>query len=348
MTQKSYIRRSIQYLHAYVPGEQPKNEDRAVKLNTNENPYPPSPRVAEALQKMDARRLRLYPEPECDTLRKKIAALHGCALEQVFVGNGSDEVLALCARTFVERKGTIGFFNPAYSLYPILADIEEIATRPVELTSDFQWAMPKKYEASMFFLTNPNAPTSMLFPKSKIRAFCQKFKGVVVIDEAYADFAGENCMDLAIELNNVLIVRTLSKSYSLAGLRLGYAVGSKRFIDVLLKIKDSYNVDYLAQQLAIAALSDVKYMQRNVERVKKTRARITQELKKRGFTVAPSETNFLWVKPSGISALQLFEALRKKNVFVRFFSGKRTKDYLRVTLGTDQQMDRFLRAIDSI
>ena len=342
-----HIRRSVLRLHAYVPGEQP-TKGRFIKLNTNENPYPPSPKVTRALHEADTSRLRLYPDPVCEALRKKIARIHGCKIDQIFVGNGSDEILTLCARAFSEHSGTIGYFEPSYSLYPVLANMEEIRTKPVALTKAFTWAMPKGYQASLFFLTNPNAPTSMMFPKNKIRDFCKRFRGVVVIDEAYADFADEHCMDLASAFDNVLVVRTLSKSYSLAGLRVGYVVGSPTLIDAFYKLKDSYNVSRLAQRLALAALSDTAYMKKTARWVKKTRDRTTRALRKMGFEVQPSDTNFLWVKPSKISAESLFQALRRRKIYIRYFSDKRICEYVRITVGTDRQMNELVRAIAQI
>ncbi|HEY8241158.1 MAG TPA: histidinol-phosphate transaminase, partial [Kiritimatiellia bacterium] len=218
------IRKAVQLLSPYVPGEQPK-EPGIVKLNTNENPYPPSPKIGGALKNWRLDQLRLYSDPVCSRLRDQIADLHGCGAEHVFVGNGSDEILALAARAFVERDGTIGYFEPSYSLYPVLAAIEGIEKRPAVLRENFMWSIPEKYQVSLFFLTNPNAPTSMLFPKKEVADLCHALKGIVVIDEAYVDFAPYNCMDLALSMPNVIVARTLSKSYSLAGLRLGYAVG---------------------------------------------------------------------------------------------------------------------------
>lgn len=342
-----YIRRSVSALQAYTPGEQP-DVPGLVKLNTNENPYPPSPRVAEVLASVDCDILRLYPDPLCNDLRKQLAALHECAPEQVFIGNGSDEVLALCIRAFVERKGRVGYFEPSYSLYPVLAAIEDVPTAPVALNADFAWSMPAEYLASLFFLTNPNAPTSMLFPRKEVDAFCAGFEGVVVIDEAYVDFASAHCLDLALSGTQVLVTRSLSKSYSLAGLRLGYAVGPAPLIAALYKIKDSYNVDMLAQRLASAALGDQEHMRGNVARIRATRKVLTAELQERGFVVMPSETNFLWCKPRSVPAEKLFRALREQRILIRHFAGGATADYLRITIGRPDETDLLLAALDRI
>jgi histidinol-phosphate aminotransferase len=342
------IRKSVQAMSGYVPGEQPQGED-IVKLNTNENPYLPSADVQDILSMIDVSVLARYPDPACLELRKAIAELHGCEVENVFVGNGSDEVLALCIRAFVERNGSVGFFDPSYSLYPILADIEDVEKKPVELDAAFGWQMPPDYSASLFFLTNPNAPTSLCYSKANVEAFVQDFGGVVLIDEAYADFAKEHCMDLALASDNVLVARTLSKSYSLAGIRLGYCVGNAELIGALHKIKDSYNVNYLTQEIARVAILDQDTMKANVQAIVETRKMVMEKLDELGLSVTESETNFLWVKPLGIAAGKLFEALRLKNIIVRHFShDERTKDYLRITIGTAPEMFTFLDAVEEV
>jgi len=340
----AYIKKSVLAMQGYTPGEQP-TDSRVIKLNTNENPYPPSPAVREALQNLNAETLRLYPDPVSLVLRRKIADLHGGTPDNVFVGNGSDETLALCSRAFVEDDGAIGYFEPSYSLYPVLARIRAVTASPVALGPDFEWSMPKNYRASLFFMTTPNAPTGIQYPKAEIRAFCARFPGVVVLDEAYVDFAREHCMDLALECNNVLVLRTLSKSYALAGLRLGYIVGAAPLIEALFKIKDSYNIDRITQAAALAALSDQAYMRAMVERIQGTRRRTVAELERMGFRVFPSETNFLWVKPPRISAADLYRRLRERNILVRYFPGGRTQDYLRITIGTDEQMQALMDAV---
>ncbi len=336
-------------MSAYVPGEQPSDSSVSViKLNTNENPYPPSPRVAEALSGFSAESLRLYPDPESRKLRRAIADMHGCALEQVFVGNGSDEILALATRVFVEDEGSIGFFVPSYSLYPVLAEIRGVAARPVELGADFEWRMPDDYSASLFFITNPNAPTGMRYPRQEIVSFCRRFKRVVVIDEAYAFFADEHCADLATTMDNVLAVRTLSKSHSLAGLRVGYAIGSSCLVNALFKAKDSYNLGRIEQCLALAAVLDGETVAKNAERIKATRRRCAELLAELGFEVYPSQTNFLWVRPPRLNAGTLYRELRKHNILVRHFPGPRTCSFLRITIGTDKEVDALVAATAEI
>jgi len=340
-----YICRHVRELEGYVPGEQPRVPG-LIKLNTNENPYPPSPRVTETLKHLSEGALRLYPDPVSRRVRECIAKLHGYAPEQVFFGNGSDEILALCTRAFVEDQGTIGFFDPSYSLYPVLASIRPAQQKPVSLTRDFAWQMPEGYAASFFYLTNPNAPTSMMFPLEKIRAFCRSFDGLVLIDEAYADFAPWNCMDLVREFPNVMVSRSLSKSYSLAGVRAGYVVGHADLIAALFKIKDSYNANAMTQALSLAALEDQEWMKANAQKITATRDRTARALTDRGFHVYPSATNFLWARPpSGRSAADVFRQLREKNILIRYFPGEKTGACIRVTIGTDEQMDAFLKAL---
>lgn len=338
------IRRSVAGLHAYVPGEQPRDTN-VIKLNTNENPYPPSPRVAALLRTFDAARLRLYPDPVASGLRAAIAALHGCPVDRVFVGNGSDEVLALAARAFVEREDAIGFFHPSYSLYPVLAAIEDIPTRPVPLTENFGWNEPSDEPGGLFYLTNPNAPTSLLFERASVERFCARHRGVVLIDEAYVDFAPSSCMDLALTRGNVLVARTLSKSYGLAGIRLGYAIGAPALIDALDRIKDSYNTSMLTQAIGQAAIEDQAHLATGVAKLVATRDRVAASLAERGYAVARSATNFLWIKPPARPAAEVFESLRSRGIYVRYFKGPVTGSHLRVTVGTDAQMDAFLAAV---
>jgi histidinol-phosphate aminotransferase len=345
---KNLIRKSVEAMAGYVPGEQPQGED-AVKLNTNENPWLCSPEVHDILREIDVMDLAKYPDPLCVDVRKVIAEKHEVGIGNVFAGNGSDEVLALCIRAFAERDGgSVGSFDPSYSLYPVLAEIEDIEMRLVELDENFGWQMPDGYDASVFFLANPNAPTGMLFPKETVEAFVKTFSGVVVIDEAYVDFASEDCMELATKYDNVIVARTLSKSYALAGIRFGYCVGSKELIDALYKIKDSYNVNTLTQELARVALLDGGTMSAITTAVKNSRVLLTTELADLGFTVYPSEANFVWVKPPKPGAQKIFEELKKRNVFVRWFDGERTKDYLRITVGLDAQTMLLVEALEEI
>lgn len=345
------IRKSVQNLTPYTPGEQPKLA-KLIKLNTNENAYPPSPKVGEALSQMDFERLRLYPDPLCIRIRELIAAEFGCSIDNIFVGNGSDEVLSLATEAFVENDGTIGFFNPSYSLYPVLTDIRDAkqVEFPLPETSEELAQLSKTNKLpDLFFLTNPNAPTSTIFSLEAIEEFCKNTDSVVIVDEAYGDFASQKSAATLIDkYPNLMVCRTLSKSYSLAGIRLGYLIGNVELIEALYKIKDSYNVNMLTQVAAIAALEDPEWMKENCKRICATRDRIKQELRNRGWFVAESQTNFLWAKPPApFTAPELRDALRAEGIIIRYFSQEQTKDFIRITIGTDPQMDEMLEVIDN-
>ena len=361
------ITKSVRRLQAYTPGEQPKAKS-VVKLNTNENPYPPSPKCAAVLKSFDLDRLRRYPDPEFSALRVELAKLNRTRPENVFVGNGSDEILALAAKCFVENNEQIGSLDPSYSLYKTLAAIRDVKWVGVDMFDkrigidtdniDIPASTPiDSYRylsalktCSLFLWTNPNAPTGTLADPKAVAAFARRFKGVVIVDEAYADFSRTNCMALATAAKNrnVIVMRTFSKSYSLAGLRVGYCVGPTDLIAALYKVKDSYNVDAVAQSVALAAVRDQKWMRQNVAKVVKTRRRFTAELERRGWDVLPSESNFVFARPPHRNAAALFDALRARNIFVRYFRGPKTGDRLRVTIGTDSQMKKLLKALDEL
>ena len=334
------IARHVRKLEEYVPGEQPRAKS-VVKLNTNENPYPPSPKCRAAIRAFDYARLRRYPDPNCSELCAEIAQLNGTTPERVFVGNGSDEILALAAKCFVEDDESIGSLDPSYSLYKTLAAIRNVKWTGLDVTAS----------TSLFLLTNPNAPTGEFREPSEIAAFAKKFRGVVIVDEAYGDFARANCMSLATaEANrNLIAMRTFSKSYSLAGLRVGYCVGPRDLIRAMYKVKDSYNVDALAQTVALAAIRDQDWMRKNAAKVLRSRTRLSAALEKRGWDVLPSEANFVFARPPApAKAADIFARLRERNIFVRYFPGPKTGDRLRVTVGTEPEMKTLLKALDEL
>ena len=318
------IARHIKKLVGYVPGEQPKSRE-VVKLNTNENPYPPSPKCAAVLSSFNLDNLRRYPDPNCSALAKAIAEANGTTPDRVFIGNGSDEILALAARVFVENDESIGSLDPSYSLYKTLAAIRDVKWVGIRNSSTHPLTHPS---TSLFLWTNPNAPTGEFAEPKAIATFAKRFRGVVIVDEAYADFACGNCMSLAAASRNrnVIVMRTFSKSYSLAGLRVGYCVGPKDLIAALYKAKDSYNVDAVAQAVALVAFRDCAY---------------------HGWDVIPSESNFVFAKPPAkAKAKDVFAYLKGRNIFVRYFPGRLTGDRLRITIGTDGQMETLLAALD--
>ncbi|MCM8542986.1 MAG: histidinol-phosphate transaminase [Lentisphaeraceae bacterium] len=345
----TYFRKNIEAMQGYAPGEQPQAA-RIIKLNTNENPYPPSPKAVEALRTFDTDRLRKYPEPVSRPVIDAAVEVFGCTVDEVLVGNGSDDILTILIRSFAGEDDTIGWLNPSYSLYPVLTEIQNAGHCNVSLNEDF--SLPddiaeQAKECSLFFLTYPNAPTANTFCKERIRQFCRDFNGVVVIDEAYGDFANENCMEIYKEFDNVVVTRSFSKSYSLAGLRVGLAFGNSTLIGGMKKVKDSYNVNALSQAMAAAALRDQDYFKETVGKIKATRSRTSDKLRELGFNVLNSETNFIFAVPP-IDAADYFEALKQEHVYIRYFKGERTGKYVRITVGTDQEMDEFLEVTKKI
>ncbi|MFA4944661.1 MAG: histidinol-phosphate transaminase [Lentisphaeria bacterium] len=343
----NYARSAIRAVAGYVPGEQPRDR-HYIKLNTNENPYPPSPAVAAALAGLAAERLRLYPDPVALELRTLAAALAGLpGPEWVLAGNGSDDLLTIGTRTFVDQGAALAFTEPSYSLYPVLADLQGAVPRPVPLEPAF--GLPDDLaeqagDAPLLFLARPNAPTGNSFPRERMHQLCRDFRGVVWIDEAYADFAADNCLDFVKQYPNVVVSRTFSKSYSLAGLRLGLAYARPELVAEMLKVKDSYNLSLLTQLLGTAALRDQAHLRATVAKVKATRERTSAELARLGCEVIPSESNFLFVRPPRPAAA-VFQALRAGGILVRHFPGPRTGDRLRITIGTDAEMAELLRVL---
>ena len=358
----SLIRPIVRRLDPYVPGEQPKIKG-LVKLNTNENPFPPSPKVLRAIKSAVDGRLRLYPNPTAEGLREKLAELHGCDPDNIIVGNGSDELLALATRAFVEpvagspdpSRATVQYFTPSYSLYPVLADVAGARRNPVPLAANFGLPSvadlksgPWDFQAALTFVTTPNAPTGRGYATAELETLCRSQRGVVVLDEAYVDFADEHAMPLALRHPHVLVARTFSKAYSLCFQRVGYFVGPAALIAGLHKIRDSYNVNGLGQIAATATLGDLPYYRRGFKRIVATRERLSAELTKLGFTVLPSQTNFIFVLPPAFPAEIWLRKLREQKVLVRWFRDPAIKDHLRITVGTDAQADSLLRAAKSI
>ena len=363
------LRPLVREAHGYVPGEQPKIRG-LIKLNTNENPYPPSPKVLRAVKAATDGRLRLYPNPTADGLRVKLARLHGCGIANLVVGNGSDELLAMAVRAFVEpasaavahgkarrsRESIVQYFTPSYSLYPVLADLHGAVRKPLELKPDFglptvgELTRGRRWDfgAALTFVTTPNAPSGRGYRTTDLEALCRAMRGVVVLDEAYVDFGPENALELALRYPHVLVARTFSKAYSLCFQRVGYMVGHPVLIEALQKIRDSYNVNGLGQVAAEATLDDLRYYRGNFGRVIETRERLAAALTDLGFTVAPSATNFLLVIPPGPPAKDWLERLRQRRILVRWFGSPGMERYLRISIGTDAEADALLRALRAI
>lgn len=331
----------------YVPGEQPQDLDTYVKINTNECPYPPSPRVLEALDGESARRLNLYPDPTCDELNRALAALYGLKKGQVYVGNGSDEVLAFAFMAFCDEAHGCMFPEISYGFYPVYARLFASPAREVPLNRDFTLPVePFIGVGRTIFIANPNAPTGIALPLKDIERIVRgNPQNVVVIDEAYIDFGGESARGLIDRYDNLLIVGTFSKSRQLAGGRLGYALANEALIADLNRIKFSfhpYNISRLTLAAAVMAVRDTEYFAACVEKIKKTRARVASALAEMGFEMTDSKANFLFVKPPVGTGEQYYRALKEKKVLVRHFPDPRICDYARVTIGSDGQMDIFL------
>lgn len=361
---RSLIRPLVRALHPYTPGEQPRVRG-LIKLNTNENPYPPSPRVLDAVRAAVDGRLRLYPNPSADRLREGLARFHGCEPRQIIVGNGSDELLALAVRSFVdpagdpgsmESRSTVQFFSPSYSLYPVLAESHGALVRPVPLGEGFLLpSVPElrksgrfDFRAALTFVTTPNAPSGAGYTREALRRLVKATKGVVVLDEAYVDFAEEDALQLALDHPHVLVSRTFSKAYSLCLQRVGYFIGHPDLIGALHAMRDSYNVNGLGQIAAEATLRDLPYYRRGFSRIKRTREHLRTELAAMGWQVLPSQTNFLMCQPAGASAREWLEWLRERKILVRWFSATELSKWLRITVGSEDEVETLLREVHRI
>lgn len=339
-------------IEPYVPGEQPR-ERKYIKLNTNENPYPPSPKVLEAIKQAADESLRLYPDPCCNDLRQTAADYFGLKKEQVFVGNGSDEVLAFSFMAFFDPGKPILFPDITYSFYPVYSQLFNLDYRLIPLNEGFEIPVEQFYEQNGgVIIPNPNAPTSNFLELEAIKEIIEhNSESVVIIDEAYIDFGGESAVKLINEFSNLLVIHTLSKSRSLAGLRVGFAMGQKELIEGLERIKDSinsYTLDRLALAGAKEAILDEEYFQQTRKKIMITRERITEALRNKGFQVIDSRANFIFVAHPAFPGKYLFEQLREKGILVRYFNKPRIDNFLRVSIGTDGEMDIFLKEICEI
>jgi len=346
-------RANIARMHGYVPGKQPASSE-TIKLNTNENPYPPCEAVMRELAAVPADALRRYPPPSADGFRDRAAALHGLARDQVVAVNGGDELLRLAMTTFVEPGAPIGVIEPSYSLYPVLAEIHASPVVRADAEPDWSWPADladrmNRAGVRLLLIVNPHAPSGQLAPVAAVAALARAFHGVLLVDEAYVDFVdpalGHDVVGLIAQHENVLVLRTLSKGYSLAGLRFGYGLGAAPLIAPLLwKTRDSYNVDAIAQRLAAAALEARAAASETWAKVRSERARVSSALERLGFSLAgPSQSNFvLATAPPTASAPALHHALEQRGVLVRYFADPRLAASLRITIGTPEQNERLL------
>ncbi len=343
------VRPCIQDLHGYVPGKQLAGGGYK-KLNTNENPYPPSPRVIEAIQGVQGADLRLYSDPVATPLRATAARIFGCDEAQVIAGNGSDDILTMIFRTFLDAGDVVATAAPSYSLYSALSAMQ--AAQFVEVPMGPDYTLPPNLHtcgAKLLLIVNPNSPTGVLFSQHELRALLDKSQSIVVLDEAYAEFAGESAIDLLADYPHLIVTRTFSKSYALAGLRLGLGVAHPEVIQQLMKVKDSYNLDRLAIVAGCAALEDQAWLEETTAKIIRTRTRMLAELEAMGLHVPPSRSNFVFPRIPDGRAKEVFEALEKRRILVRYFGSLPTiADSLRVTVGTDEEADWFLEALREI
>jgi histidinol-phosphate aminotransferase len=340
-----FIREAIRNLDGYTPGEQPQDR-RYVKLNTNENPYPPSPRVLEAVRACATEDLRLYPDPMANALRLRAAKLYGFEPEQVIAGNGSDDLLAMIIRACVGPGDRVVYPYPTYSLYDTLVAIGGGDAVHLPFGPDF--ALPAGLAAAggrVTFVCSPNSPSGTLVPVPQLEELSRKVRGLLVIDEAYVDFADESALALARECGNVVVLRTFSKSFSLAGLRVGLAFGTRDVIAELVKVKDSYNLNRISIAAAAAALDDYEWMQTNVQKIRATRARLSAALETLGYDVLPSHANFILARRCGQDLRPRYQDLKERGILVRYFPTPELRDAVRITVGTDPEVNALLAAM---
>lgn len=347
----------LKNLTPYVPGEQPQNR-KYIKLNTNENPYPPAPKIANFLQDLSGKSelLRLYPDPQSSLLRRSIATYYHLDEKNIFVGNGSDEVLAMAFFSFFDSgNGKLLFPTETYSFYPVYCSFYGIEYKTIELNEDYTISIDSYLQEAIcgVIITNPNAPTGICLPLSEIRRLLDQFdkNKVVIVDEAYIDFGGESAIPLIEEYPNLLVVQTFSKSRSLAGLRLGFALGNEALIQALTTAKDSFNsypADRIAQKIGEIAIEDEATFQKNCTAIMETREKFSATLKQQGWWVLPSCANFVFAKHPRLTGEQVYKHLKQEGVLVRWFNKEGIKEFTRITIGIPQEMDALLVAMEKI
>ena len=343
---ETYVRKVV----PYVPGEQP-NKKNMIKLNTNENPYPPAPGVTECLEKFDTDRFRLYPDPAVTALVNELAAFHNVKPEQVFVGVGSDDVLAMCFLTFFNGSKPILFPDITYSFYDVWADTFRVPFQTKPLDENFN-IRPEDYreENGGIIVPNPNAPTGVELGQDAIEDILQHNPDqIVIVDEAYVDFGATSALPLLEKYDNLIVVRTFSKSRSMAGMRIGYAIAASKVIRYLNDVKysfNSYTMDQLSIDLGVEAVKDNAYFEENISKIINTRERSKERLKALGFSFRDSRSNFIFATHESCPAKEIFEALKEQDIYVRYFEKPRIDNYLRITIGTDEEMDQFFAFLE--
>ncbi|MBL7185741.1 MAG: histidinol-phosphate transaminase [Phycisphaerae bacterium] len=344
----AYFRDNIEAMQGYQPGFQPRQAE-VVKLNTNENPYPPSPEVIKALSRVSAEQLRRYPDPVADEFRQAAAQVNGLRPENIMCCNGGDELLTIAFRAFCDENRPVAYPVPTYSLYPVLAKLQDAGA--IEIPFDSEFNLPPKLaktEAALTIVCNPNAPSGSSISVGELALLADELAGVLLIDEAYADFADENCAALVKDFDNVIVLRSMSKGYSLAAIRFGYAIAQADLIAGLMKVKDSYNVDAVAIVLATAAIKDQDYFRQRTEDVKKARESLIAQLRNLKLKVPASHANFVLAETGNCPASEVYDKLVRRNIFVRYFDLPSLADKLRITVGTTEQNEKLILALKEI
>lgn len=342
----SYFRSSIDAMTGYIPGEQPKPGTKFIKLNTNENPYPPSPQAIEVLRTLDSEWLRRYPDSYANEFRQAISEVLGIPVDWIIVGNGSDDVLNVIVRACAEAERQVVYPMPTYVLYRTLAAMQPATCVEIPYPADFRLPIAELVAANgaITFIASPNSPSGHSVPTDDLRQLAAKLSGILVVDEAYVDFAETTALPLVQEFENVMVIRTLSKGYSLAGLRLGFGIANPALLSGLFKVKDSYNIDAIACLVGAAAMRDQAYKNACAERVKASRAKLAIDLKQLGFQIWDSQANFLLVQPPQ-NAEQLYLGLKDQGILVRYFNQAGLADKLRITVGTEEQNQLLIEAL---
>lgn len=345
-----YWNTRLKEMSEYIPGEQPKGTEGIIKLNTNENPFPPSEPVMETLRKRVNGDLRRYPDPVAWEVRNIFARQNDLAPEQIFVANGSDEIFTLLFRGFIDFHETCAFPYPSYSLYDTLAEMNGIPFEKIPLnkdfTLDFDRFLEKEYR--MVLIANPNNPTGTYTSLDEIESFLKQYSGLLVVDEAYIDFYGGSALQLISQYDNLVVTRSFSKSYSLAGMRIGIAIANEEIIKGFMRIKDSYNLDTLAQAAAVAALKEEEAFRYNITMLRNNKEYLEECLAGMGFEVTPSQANFLFVRHPRVEAATLYRSLKEQNILVRHFTGPIQEEYIRISIGTMMELKKLCKALEAI
>lgn len=347
----SYFRPAIDAMTGYIPGEQPKPGTKIIKLNTNENPYSPSPKAMEVLQNLDSEWLRRYPDPFARDFCQAVSNALGVPTDWIIVGNGSDDLLNILVRCCAEgNERKVVYPMPTYVLYRTLSAIQPAQVVEVPYSADFKLPIEELVAANgaITFIASPNSPSGHLVPLDDLRKLAEEVSGIVAIDEAYVDFADYTALPLVEEFDNVIVLRTLSKGYSLAGLRMGFGVANPKLLSGLFKVKDSYNIDAIAIAVGTAAMEDQAYKNACGEKVKLSRKKLIVELKNLGFTVLDSQGNFVLATPPEGNAESIYLALKERGILVRYFKQAGLEDKLRITVGTDEQNQALIEALVSL